>query len=231
MADRLYLHEVIDITGQGAVPYMEHTVGFKAEHAADRGLTLLGTWYVVGSTGRWPQVVNVWEMVDGWEGWGRLLSSTNLRRAENRELSEWWDEAAQWRTGGFDRLLGAAAGSPLLEELRRDGVTGELFVHEIAEVRPGAATDYLQAVIGDRVPVMAEHGHTLVGAYNNLLSDTEVVSVWATDLASHLDLMETRTVDEALGLWHVEALSWVTSRREELMVPHEGTPLYAPPAS
>lgn len=231
MTEGLYLHEVVDITGQGAAPYMEHTVGFKAETAADRGLTLVGTWCVVGATGRWPQVVNLWEMVDGWEGWGRLVGSTNLRRSENRELSDWWDEAAQWRTGGVDRLLGGVPGSPSLDDLVREGVRGELFVHEVVEVRPGAASDYLRAVMADRLPVLAEHGHHLVGAYQNLLSDTEVVSVWATDLRSHLDLMQKRVTDERLTLWRVEALSWVTGRREELMVPHEGTPLYAPPSS
>jgi hypothetical protein len=46
--------------------YMEHTVGFNADAAADRGLELVGTWYTMGSTGRWPQVVNLgsaWTMV------------------------------------------------------------------------------------------------------------------------------------------------------------------------
>ena len=53
----LYLHETIDIVGDGAVPYMEESVvGFDAESIADRGLTLYGTWLVQGSTGRWPQV-------------------------------------------------------------------------------------------------------------------------------------------------------------------------------
>ena len=74
MAPReLYLHETIDIVGEGAVPYMEESViAFDAETISDRGLRPFGTWYVQGSTGRWPQVVNIWELVDGWEGWRRL---------------------------------------------------------------------------------------------------------------------------------------------------------------
>ena len=99
MAERnLYLHEVIDIVGEGAMRYMEHTVGFNADAAADRGLELLGTWYTMGSTGRWPQVVNMWECVDGWSGWRRLMEATNLRRTTNPELNEWWQEALKSRS-------------------------------------------------------------------------------------------------------------------------------------
>src|SRR5438067_12540964 len=54
----LFLHEVIDIVGEGARRYMELTERFDTEAAADRGLTLFGTWQVVGVTGRWPQVVD-----------------------------------------------------------------------------------------------------------------------------------------------------------------------------
>ena len=96
----LFLHEVIDIVGRGGRAYMEHTVGFDAEGTTGRGLELLGTWEVVGTTGRWPQVVNVWE-IDGWEGWARLGHTTNVRKADNAALAEWWDEAYQRRTGGL----------------------------------------------------------------------------------------------------------------------------------
>lgn len=225
MAEQLYLHEVVDVVGQGAAPYMAHTAGFHAETAADRGLTLLGTWQVVGATGRWPQVVNVWEMLDGWEGWERLVRAANLRRGANTELNAWWDEAYQWRAGGFDRLLSAVDGSPTLAELVAGGVRGELFVHEMSQVRVGAVRDFLRASVEHRRPVMADHGHHLVGAYEVMFSDTEAVTVWATDLGSHVELMRKLEVDERLRAWRTEARSWVTGRREELMVPHPGTPL------
>ena len=95
----LYLDEVVDIVGEGAMPYMAHTVAFDAAAAADRALELVGTWYTMGSTGRWPQVVNLWEVVDGWDGWRRLMQSTNLRRTQNPPLNDWWHrgvEVAQW---------------------------------------------------------------------------------------------------------------------------------------
>lgn len=225
MTDQLYLHEVVDIVGQGCGAYMEHTAGFHAESAADRGLTLLGTWQVVGATGRWPQVVNMWEMLDGWDGWNRLVNAANVKRAGNEALNEWWDEAYQWRTGGFDRLLGAASGSPTLADLRADGVSGEVFVHELAQVRVGAVEEYLADVTTRRAPVMAERNHRLVGAYEVLMSDTEAITIWATDLRSHTDMMRSVNRDADLRASRAGDRSWITSRRSELMVPHPGSPL------
>ncbi|GIW41986.1 MAG: hypothetical protein KatS3mg076_2563 [Candidatus Binatia bacterium] len=65
----LYLHEIIDIVGTGQEPYLD-TVGERARHSEQEGISrLAGSWKVVGSTNRWPRVVNLWEM-DGWSAVG-----------------------------------------------------------------------------------------------------------------------------------------------------------------
>jgi len=127
------------------------------------------------------------------------------------------------RTGGYDRLLGGAPGCPSLAELRANGVTGSVFVHEISEVRPGAALDYLASVREFRAPLLADHGHTLVGLYEVLLTDVEVVTIWATDAAGHESLMRAADegTDERLGRWHEQARAAGRTRwREELMTPY-----------
>jgi hypothetical protein len=219
MADPpLFLHEVIAIVGRGGRAYMEHTVAFDAGAAAGGGLLLLGTWEVVGTTGRWPQVVNVWE-IDGWDGWERLAQRTNVDKAANAELAEWWDEAYQRRTGGFDRVLRGAPGCPTRASLAADRVRGTWFVHELSEVRPGAGPEYLAATRETRVPAMAERGIALVGLYGSVLSDTEVCTIWATDVATHTALL--RDGDP----WPATARQWCTRWREELMTPGPGSPL------
>ena len=65
----LYLHEIIDIVGTGQQAYLQ-TVGERARHSEREGISrLMGTWKVIGSTNRWPRVVNLWEM-DGWDAVG-----------------------------------------------------------------------------------------------------------------------------------------------------------------
>jgi hypothetical protein len=220
----LFLHEYVDIVGEGAMRYMEHTVAFDVEAGAGRGLELLGTFYTMGSTGRWPQVVNLWQCIDGRAGWRRLMESTNLTRTRNPALNEWWRTALEVRSGGFDRLLGAAPGCPTIADLRTGEVRGSVVVHELSECRPGAALDYLAAVRDVWVPVLRDHGHTLVGLYEVLLTDTEVMTVWATDPAGHESL--GRAVDHGDGriaAWRATARGFLTRRREELMTPYPGT--------
>ncbi|MBP7930287.1 MAG: NIPSNAP family containing protein [Acidimicrobiia bacterium] len=238
----LYLHEVIDIIGEGSQPYMAHTVDFKADSAAGRGLQLMGTWQVVGSTGRWPQVVNLWEMIDGWEGWRRLTRSTNIERQSNHALAEWWQEAYNYRTGGLDRLLGAGPSCPSLEDLVASGASGELFVHEYVKVRPGSTLDYLAAVVEERKRVMADYGHTLIGAYETLLHDDEAIIIWATDLESQISLAQAwdaarglggdriSVVDDRLQAWARHSRTFVRTSRAELMTPFGRSPVGQRPA-
>jgi hypothetical protein len=219
----ILLHEYIDIVGEGAMAYMAHTVGFDTDAAADRSLDLVGTWYTMGSTGRWPQVVNIWECVDGFAGWRRLMESTNLKRTKNPALNSWWQEAYKSRTGGFDRLLRGAPGTPTVAELQASGRQGSLFVHELSKCRPGAARDYLAAVEAEWLPILAEYNHTPVGLYEVLMTDTEVITVWCADPAGHEALMRAADTDPRIPAWRARARDFLTEWREELMTPGPGS--------
>jgi hypothetical protein len=225
----VYLHEYIDIVGEGAMPYMDHTAERGASDASGGTLELVGTWYTMGSTGRWPQVVNLWECVHGWDSWRALMERTNLRRTRTPELEAWWRRALEVRTGGVDRLLAGAPGCPSLAELRRDGMQASVFVHELSRCRPGAALDYLAAVREEWQPVLSEYGHGLVGLYEVLLTDREVLTIWATDPGSHCSLQRaaTEATDERIARWRARAREFLTDWREELMTPHPKTALSA----
>lgn len=223
----LYLHEVVDVVGRGSAAYMDHVVGFDPAAVADRGLELAGTWEVVGTTGRWPQVVNLWRFVDGWDGWLRLTRRTNVAKRDNVELAGWWDEAHRHRSGGVDRLLAAAPGSPDAVGLAESGVRGEVAVHELTRVRPGAALDYLGTLAERLAPALAEKGMRLVGAYEVLMTDVEVVTVWVGSLEAHTALMRAEVEGPPLVAGYVESRrQWATAYREELMVPGPGSPFH-----
>jgi hypothetical protein len=219
----LYLHEIIDIVGLGAWPYMEHTLQASGDEKVN--FKLVGTWYTMGITGRWSQVVNLWDIPGGWDGWRTAADKLNLRRPDNKELEAWWQEAFKHRSGGFDRLLLGAAGCPTTGQLVADGVRGSLFVHEVTEVRPGAQHDYLDAVREERVPLLAEFGHTVTGLYEVAMNDTEVITVWATDVDSHVALQRAIAArdDDRLARWRTTARTYTTRWREELMTPCPGT--------
>ena len=162
MERRLFLHEIVDIVGQGAWRYMERTAEAQGDETPH--MALLGTWYTMGITGRWPQVVNLWEYTAGWDDWRGAVDRLNLQRESNEALRRWWQEAYTVRTGGFDRVVAGDPGCPSRAELEAAGVRGSLFVHELSTVRPGAALDYLAAMREEWLPVAAEYGHAASGA-------------------------------------------------------------------
>jgi len=235
MTDRaVFLHEYIDIVGQHQWDYMEHAKAQAGHEKVD--FELLGTWYTMGITGRWPQVINIWEIPGGWDGWYGKVDRLGMKRMSNRHLERWWEVAHTYRTGGFDRLLAAAGGCPTMASLAAGGVRGSLFVHELSEVRPGAAIDYLDAVREERVPLMAEYGHHLVGLWEVMMNDYEVCTVWATEADHHVRMAKARDIarglatptpgvegDGRIEAWHVRGREWTTRWREELMTPAPGT--------
>jgi hypothetical protein len=198
MANRnLYLYEVVDVVGQGQYDYMEHLWQDPVLRMPEM-FSLQGSFYVCAAGGgRWPQVVNIWDIgSEGWTGWAKNVDRMNLKRRK-AFYGDWWDKAAQWRSGGFDRLCGGVPGSPSTDDLIAAGVKGSLFVNEILDVRPGASLEFLAAVVAERVPLMREYGHEPTGIYEVMSNPHEVVMVWATDIPSQLRMRANR--DAALG--------------------------------
>ncbi|CAN5607631.1 hypothetical protein BH10ACT1_BH10ACT1_19400 [soil metagenome] len=240
MAPRnLYLHELIDIVGQGQYDYMDHSRKEPTNVMPDM-LTLQGTFFVcaVGG-GRWPQVVNLWDVgAAGWQGWASNVDRLNLKR-RNAFYGDWWDEASKWRTGGFDRLCGGVPGSPTTTEIAERGVSGTLFVHQLLTVRPGSPLDYLAEVVEQQVPLWQEYGHEPTGIYEVLGNQHEVVVVWATSIAAQTRMRANRDAargladdgeaDERLVAWERASAAYVTGGETQLMTPLPGT-VYGPEA-
>ncbi|MEE9415277.1 MAG: hypothetical protein V3V01_08330, partial [Acidimicrobiales bacterium] len=138
MARRFFLHETVDIIGQGQYQYMD-LVAREPVHDMAGLFRLWGTFFVIGASGgRWPRVINLYDGgANGWDGWLANLDRLNLRRRDEF-YHDWWDEAAQFRSGGSDRVAATAPGHPSNDELEERGVSGTVFVHQLLEVSPGS---------------------------------------------------------------------------------------------
>ena len=118
MNRKLYIHELIDIIGPNRARYMHHmTANWCPTAREERNMSCFGVWGTVGSTGRWPQVVNLWEL-EGWDGlvanFAHELASPSL---QDPALAKWWAAAAELRRGGLDRVLVPEPWSPAIDEL------------------------------------------------------------------------------------------------------------------
>lgn len=233
----LYLYEVVDIVGQGQYEYMEHLWQDPVLQMPEM-FGLQGSFFVCAAGGgRWPQVVNIWDVGSlGWEGWARNVDRLNLKRRK-AFYGDWWDKAATWRTGGFDRLCGGVPGSPTTAEIKERGIRGTLFVNEILQVRPGTQLEFLRAVAEERVPLMEEYGHRPTGLYEVTSNQHEVVMVWATDLPSQLRMRRNRDhthglcdegePDPRLPAWEARSAHFVVGGDSHVMTPLPRT-VYGP---
>lgn len=215
----LYLHEIIDIVGTGQEQYLE-TVGERGRHSEREGISrLMGTWKVIGSTHRWPRVVNLWEM-DGWGQWARTLERQFLPGKVDAALAPWWAKATEWRSGGFDRILEPAAYSPTRDQLRAGGLRAWVCVHTIARTHPGRREGYLTAVGETLQPLLARHGCALMGAYAVPMRSDEVVILWAAPDFRHLcALSEGWEADPALRAWSARSGSLCIESETMWLVP------------
>ncbi|GGV36018.1 hypothetical protein GCM10010182_70150 [Actinomadura cremea] len=181
MNDKVYIHEFIDITRQNRARYMHHmAANWSPIGQEERGQLCYGVWGVVGSTGRWPQVVNIWEE----QGFPGLASSFRHEfdnaTLQDPKLAKWWAAAADLRSGGVDRLIVPHPEMPTIEEICRRGVRYEVYAHELIEVEPGGARDALRAAVEEARTGEDVHGWTLAGAWSTAMrNDEEIVLLWA----------------------------------------------------
>lgn len=215
----LYLHEVIDIIGTGQASYMA-SVAERARHSEHEGLSrLMGTWKVVGSTDRWPRVVNLWEM-DGWGQWGDTLERQFLPTKTDPQLAPWWAKATAWRSGGFDRILEPTAYSPTRDGLCARGLKAWVCVHTLIRLYPSRRDAYLTAVGETLRGVLEARGLTLMGAYSAPMRTDEAVLIWAApDFQILCRLYGQRRQDAELRAWQARVGSWRRTAKTMWLVP------------
>ena len=238
MARSVFVHETIDIVGQGQYDYMEHLWQDPVQRMPEM-TSLQGSFYVLGfGGGRWPQVINIWDCGDdGWDGWGRNLDRLNLKRRK-AFYGDWWDKAAEWRSGGFDRVCAGVPGSPTTTEIAERGIRGTLFVNEVLTVRPGTQLEFLAATVAERVPLYEGRGIQATGLWQVTNNAHEVVLVWATTIDHWVQLQKDRdttlglddsgVADQGLVDWAAVSAGYVTGGDTHIMTPLPRT-VYGPP--
>lgn len=179
--DKVYIHEFIDIIGHNRANYMHHmTANWSPIAQEARHQLCYGVWGTVGTTRRWPEVVNMWEE-DGFEGLAASFRHEfNHPTLQDPALAEWWARAAQFRRSGVDRVLVPAPWTDTIEELCAKGVRGETYAHEVVTVPQGTAWDMLERAREQAAPAYGAFGWQLVGAWiTAMCNEAEALLLWA----------------------------------------------------
>ena len=225
---RVYIHEFVDITGHNRSKYFQHiTANWSPMGQRDREQLCFGIWGTVGSTGRWPEVINLWEYRD----WAHLADNFRIEcnhpSMQDPALEGWWAAAEGFRRGGFDRILLSAEFSPCIDDLIAKGVPGEVYAHDIVRVPPATSRAFLDLVAEHGVDAHREAGATLVGAFRTaLVDDREAVLLWAyPDWATWAESEAAADRDGPLGVWRATARSLALETWRMLMVDAPLSPL------
>jgi len=216
---RAYIHEFVDITGHNRTKYFQHiTANWSPIGQRDREQLCFGIWGTVGSTGRWPEVLNLAE---------NFRIECNHPSMQDPALEGWWAAAEGFRRGGYDRVLLAADYSPSIGDLLALGVRGELYAHDLVQVAPGTSGSFLDLVAEHALDAHREAGATLVGAFRTaLVDDKEAVLLWAyPDWATWAESEAAADRGGPLGAWRARARSLARDTWRFLMVDAPLSPL------
>jgi hypothetical protein len=226
--DRVYIHELIDIRGHRRADYMHHmTANWSPNAQDDRHQLCYGVWALLGSTGPWPRVVNMWEE-DGWDGLGRSFGGEAVGAgAQDPKLEKWWAAAAEFRRGGFDRIMVPAPWTRTIEQLCADGVSAAVYAHELVKVRPGAAAELLERARDEAAAPLSRYGWQLVGAFTTaMVDDDEALLLWAVPTWQDWSGGErAHATDDDVVAWRASARDIVRSWHRMLLVDAPLSPL------
>ena len=225
---KVYIHELIDIIGPNRAKYMHHmTANWCPIGREERNQLCYGVWGTVGSTGRWPEVVNMWEL-DGWDGLAANFEHELSHPAlQDPSLADWWSVAASLRRGGVDRILEPEEWSPTIDELVARHAGGAFYGHEIISVGAGQAPDLLERIREIGVPAARELNVGLLGAFRVAMADDrECVAIWTfPDWPTWVAYEKAWTPKGAMGEWRAALVDSDATFRRTLMVDAPLAPL------
>lgn len=228
MNEKVYIHEFIDIRGHHRADYMHHmAANWSPTAQRTRDQKCFGVFAVLGSTGPWPQVVNLWEE-DGLAGLAASFAAEAVGPgAQDETLAVWWAKAAEFRRGGFDRIVRPAPWTRTIDQLCADGVRGECYAHEVIKVAPGTQGHFLDRVRDEGVGLHAEHGFELAGAWSTLMVDEdECLLLWAVpSFAEWAGFEQALAGDGDLATWYRDSRRIVTGRHRILLVDSPLSPM------
>lgn len=220
MNDRIYIHEFIDIRGHHRANYMHHMVAnWSPIGQEQRGQLCYGVWALIGSTGRWPQTVNMWEHT-GFDGLADSFATEAVGAgAQDPALAKWWAKASEFRRGGVDRILVPAPWTSTIDELCARGVRAEVYAHELVSLRAGTAVEFLERERAEAVPVMARYGWDLIGAFRTaMVDDDEALLLWAIPTWREWGAGEqAHLVDDDVVAWRRNRRDIVTTSQRVLL--------------
>jgi hypothetical protein len=225
--EKVYIHEFITIKGHNRAKYMHHmTANWCPVGREERNMLCYGVWATVGSTGQWPETVNMWEL-EGWDGLAaNFAHEFAAGRTQDPSLAEWWAVAADLRAGGFDRIVVPETWSPTIEQLTADHTVCDAYAHELVTLPPGGARKFLDALHARGKGSVEACGLRAVGAFEVAMRNgTEAIVLWGVPTWAQWAAFERAWMGPQLAAWRDELATLGAGVQRVLLVDSPLNPL------
>ncbi len=209
------------IEGGGKQAYLEAVARDLRPIAEARGQRLVVLGSTIGSTARWPETTEIWQVED-FAALGSLLDGLPCDDARDSAEARFWRDSFAHRTHGESRIVVGAPFSPDLDEHLRDGLEARVFGIEELRFVPGRRREAL-AGLEARATLDRERGRRLLLAGEVAFTNDLLAAVWAyRDLPSCNAYQAAYAADAELQAWRAglrETLAssfeyWVYASRE-----------------
>ena len=224
---RVYIHEEVAISGANRSRYQHQmTANWWPDNGPARRQLCFGVFSVVGSTGTWPSVVNLWEYA-GWDDLAHNFGHELVGPShQDPNLVRWWEAAAKFRHGGFDRIAVAPEWSPGIEAHLRNGWSAGGYLHEWWRCPVGRSAEMIEA-LRELVEHYGRQGLSLALALSTAMGDdSECLMLWGFDTwETWADFESSRAGDAELRGWGGRHERLISGRRSSLLVDAELSPL------
>jgi hypothetical protein len=234
-AERIYIHETIEISVRRRQQYLEHFMSWGPISRRLYNMRLVGVWAVNGATHRWAEAIVLWEL-DGTAAYTKMLSGeyaflNDSQAPVQDHYTMFWGHAPEGvvDTRGSDRLLAPTSYTPSVEQAIARTIKGVGYLHQTFTGPAGSMNRFLTQLGSEWQPVAERLGLRLVGAYRSmLLNDSEAVAIWAIPTWDHWAHYEAALYSDRDAIaWRAEASRAGVGWEGKLLNAVAGSPLDA----
>lgn len=169
----VHLHETVDCVAGRVADYLEAIETVLMPLCDERKLKLSGFFQTAGSSGRWPEMIALWEL--------DIEDHLNQRRTigSHAGMRDWMTRGAQWRRGGFDRMLLSHSFSPRPPVRPETKNPGSVYLEQIFDVKAGATGRFLEHMEHTLIPRAGEAELSIEGCWRSEFRPLEHIALWS----------------------------------------------------
>src|SRR5438874_1049543 len=160
----LYIHEQTELVAGKLDGFVDLFEGVYQPLMEDLGVRLVGLWETVAISLPWPQTIALWEL-DDMAHYARVANAQYRSAELTPKFREWRQELASVSTRGEGRILTPSPKTPTLAQMKEQGFSAEVCVHEWITTQPDKERNYAEQIDQLWMPYSIKHGRHWIGTY------------------------------------------------------------------